>query len=126
MNHILIIKDDGTFEIREFDETDSSTTRLKQLQKAVDGWIERFNPIQRSYEEMKNVLGEDFDLFTNEEGLYRDDLKQNLRMCYIYPYSPIMGNVVVVGMKKNEDGEIQSAGIAKDKLEKLVEWFNNN
>lgn len=123
MNHILIIKDDETFEIRKFDETDSDT-RLKQLQKAVDGYIERFNPIKRAYVEMKNVLGEDFDLYANEEGLYRDDLKQNLRMCYIYPYSPIMGNVVVVGIKETDEG-IESAGITKEKLERLVEWFQN-
>jgi NH3-dependent NAD+ synthetase len=121
MNHILIIKDDGTFEIREFDETDSSI-RLKQLQKAVDGYIERFNPIHTAYNEMRDVLGEDFDLYANEEGLYRDDFKQNLRMCYLYPYSPIMGNVVVVGMKETDEG-IESAGIERSKLERLVEWF---
>jgi NH3-dependent NAD+ synthetase len=121
MNHILIIKDDGTFEIREFDETDSSI-RLKQLQKAVDGYIERFNPIHTAYNEMRDVLGEDFDLYANEEGLYRDDFKQNLRMCYLYPYSPIMGNVVVVGMKDTDEG-IESAGIERAKLERLVEWF---
>jgi NH3-dependent NAD+ synthetase len=121
MNHILIIKDDGTFEIREFDETDSSI-RLKQLQKAVDGYIERFNPIHTAYNEMRDVLGEDFDLYANEEGLYRDDFKQNLRMCYLYPYSPIMGNVVVVGMKDTDEG-IESAGIERSKLERLVEWF---
>lgn len=121
MNHILIVKDDGTFEIREFDETNSDI-RLKQLQKAVDGYIERFNPIQRVYIEMKNVLKEDFDLYANEEGLYRDDFNQNLRMLYLYPYSPIMGNVVVVGMRESDEG-IESAGIAKEKLERLVEWF---
>lgn len=121
MNHILIIKDDGTFEIRKFDETDVDI-RLKQLQKAVDGYIERFNPIQRAYEKMKNVLGEDFDLYANEEGLYRNDFTPNLRMKYLYPYSPIMGNVVVVGMKETDEG-IESAGIERAKLEKLVEWF---
>jgi hypothetical protein len=91
----------------------------------VDGYIERFNPIHTAYNEMRDVLGEDFDLYANEEGLYRDDFKQNLRMCYLYPYSPIMGNVVVVGFKECEDGGIESAGIAKEKLEKLVEWFQN-
>jgi hypothetical protein len=121
MNHILIIKDDGTFEIREFDETDSSI-RLKQLQKAVDGYIERFNPIHTAYNEMRDVLGEDFDLYANEEGLFRDDFKQNLWMRDLYPYSPIMGNVVVVGMKETDEG-IESAGIESAKLERLVEWF---
>lgn len=121
MNHILIIKDDGTFEIRKFDETDGDI-RLKQLQKAVDGYIERFNPIHSAYNEMRDVLGEDFDLFANEEGLYRDDFKQNLWMRHLYPYSPIMGNVVVVGMRESDEG-IESAGIAKEKLERLVEWF---
>jgi hypothetical protein len=121
MNHILIIKDDGTFEIREFDETNGSV-RLEQLHKAVDGYIERFNPIHRAYNEMRDVIGEDFDLFANEEGLFRDDFKHNLWMLYIYPYSPIMGNVVVVGMRESDEG-IESAGIEKEKLERLVEWF---
>lgn len=69
----------------------NSSNELKQLQEAVDGYIEAV------------VLGQDLVMWVNEEGLLRDNLEVNPIAFGFYP-TPIMGNIVFTG-GTDEQGE---------------------
>lgn len=67
----------------------NSSDELKQLQEAVDGYIEAV------------VLGPDLVMWVNEEGLLRDNLDINPVAFGFYP-NPIMGNIVFTGGTDSE------------------------
>jgi len=67
----------------------NSSNELKQLQEAVDGYIEAV------------VLGPDLVMWVNEEGLLRDNLDINPVAFGFYP-TPIMGNIVFTGGTDDE------------------------
>jgi len=67
---------------------DLELNELKQLQEAVDGYIEA-------------VSFTGFTMWVNEEGLFRNDLKPNAVAYGFYP-TPIMGNIVFTGSTDDE------------------------
>lgn len=67
----------------------NSSNELKQLQEAVEGYIEAV------------VLGPDLVMWVNEEGLLKDNLEVNPVAFGFYP-TPIMGNIVFTGGTDDE------------------------
>lgn len=81
----LALKIDTDGKVSTLDITENE---LKQLQEAVDGYIEAVN------------FGS-FTMWVNEEGLLRNDLKPNPVAYGFYP-QPIMGNIVFTGLSDEE------------------------
>lgn len=80
----------------------NSSNELKQLQEAVDGYIEAV------------VLGPDLVMWVNEEGLLRDNLEVNPIASGFYP-TPIMGNIVFTG-GTDDEGETIGLSSRYDKI----------
>lgn len=89
---------------------------LKPLQEAVGGWIERLG----GYCPKKLPK---YDCYVNEEGLLYE-LPMNPIATDLYGwYSRICGNMVIVGRRKSEYGEICSAGITKEECDVILEYI---
>lgn len=78
-------------------------TELKQLQQAVDGYIEAVD------------LSPNLIMWVNEEGLLRDNLSVN-PVAYAFYSQPIMGDIVFTG---GIDGEGNTRALSKAE-EKLI------
>lgn len=113
MKYIIVVFPDGKAEKRPFDESGDT---LKPLQEAVGGWIERLGG------DCPDKLI-DYDCYVNEEGLIYN-LPMNPIATDLYGwYSRICGNMVIVGRRENEYGEICSAGITEEECEIILEYI---
>jgi hypothetical protein len=88
MRHALRIDTEGTPSLLDLDAPEGS---LKVLQTAVDGLIE---PVQ---------VSPLFDLYANEEGLFRDDFSLNVWAKDMFGVT-LLGPVVITGLT-DEEGE---------------------